>query len=139
RPTPIAQPERFVRLYNAYKQGDPYFTFSYPDFKDMRELREVFVAAAAETAEAFTLERSGAPDRVWGELVSDGYFQTLGVTPAVGRAFTASEDNVPGGDAVVVLSHGLWKRMFGGRADAIGERLLMDGQAFRVIGVAPAA
>ena len=48
RPIPIQQPERFVRLYNAYKRGDPYFTFSYADFADMRALRDVFADAAAE-------------------------------------------------------------------------------------------
>jgi len=137
RPIPIPQPDRFVRLYNAYKQGDPYFTFSYADFRDMRALRGVFVDAAAEQPEAFSLASSGAPERVWGELVSDGYFQTLGVAPALGRFFAANEDNVPGGDAVVVLSHGAWTRFFARRADVLGAPLLVDGQSFRVIGVAP--
>ncbi len=138
RPIPIQQPERFVRLYNAYKRGDPYFTFSYADFADMRALRDVFADAAAEQPVPFTLGTAGGAERVWGELVSEGYFKVLGVTPALGRVFAPTEDAVPGGDAVVVLSHGLWVRLFGGRPDVVDERLLINGHSFRVIGVAPA-
>jgi predicted permease len=137
RPIPIQQPERFVRLYNAYKHGDPYFTFSYADFRDMRALRSVFADAAAEQPVPFSLGTAGAAERVWGELVSEGYFRVLGVTPALGRVFAPSEDAVPGGDAAVVLSHGLWMRLFGGRPGVVDERVLINGHSFRVIGVAP--
>src|SRR2546428_12037723 len=66
RPLPIDRPERFVRLYNSYKQGDPYFTFSYPDFADMRGLDSVFEDAAAEMPEPFAIALTAAPERVWG-------------------------------------------------------------------------
>jgi predicted permease len=137
RPIAIPDPGRFVRLYSAYPQGEPYFTFSYPDFRDMRALATTFAAAAAEQPEPFIVARSGAPERLWAELVSDGYFPALGLAPSLGRFFTFSEDAVPGGDAVVVLSHGLWTRLFGRRVDAIGDRILLNGQSFQVIGVAP--
>jgi predicted permease len=137
RPLPIGRPERFVRLYNSYKQGDPYFTFSYPDFADMRALDGVFEDAAAEMPEPFAIALTGAPERVWGQLVSERYFQTLGVQPALGRFFARNEDAADGGDAVVVLGHGLWTRFFGGRRDIVGERVLVDGRSFQIIGVAP--
>jgi len=132
RPIPI-QPERFVWLYNAYKRGDAYFTLWHADFADMRALRDVFADAAAEQPVPFTLGTAGGAERVWGELVWEGYFKVLGVTPALGRVFAPTEDAVPGGDAVVVLSHGLWVRLFGGRPDVVDERLLINGHSFRVI------
>lgn len=138
RPLPIDRPGQFVRLYNSYRRGFQYFTFSYPDFVDMRELRAVFADAVAEQPEAFSIGTSGASERIWGELVSDRYFQVLGVTPSVGRAFTASEDSTPGGDAVVILSDGLSRRVFASAAQAVTRALVINGQSFRVVGVAPA-
>ena len=137
RPLPIDRPEQFVRLYNSYRRGFQYFTFSYPDFVDMRELRAVFADAVAEQPEAFSIGMSGASERIWGELVSDRYFQVLGVRPPVGRPFTASEDSTPGGDAVVILSDGLSKRVFGSAMQAVTRTLVINGQSFRVVGVAP--
>src|SRR5262245_8301753 len=137
RPLPIDRPERFVRLYNSYKQGDPFFTFSYPDFADMRALGGAFEDAVAEMPEPFAIALTAAPERVWGELVSERYFQTLGVQPALGRVFARAEDAVAGGEPVMVLGHGLWTRLFGARRDIVGERVHLDGQSFQIVGVAP--
>ena len=62
-------------------------------------------------------------------------FPVLGVSAAIGRTFTASED-APGHD-VVVLSYGLWQRLFGGRPDIVGETVRLDRRPFEVIGVMP--
>jgi putative ABC transport system permease protein len=137
RPLPIHEPERFVRLYNSYKRADPYFTFSYPDFVDMRALRDVFVGAVAEQPEAFTVQIGGVPERVWGDLISERYFTVLGLKPAVGRFLADGDESPQGGEPVVVLGYGLWRRAFGGRPDVVGARLLVNGRTFRVIGVAP--
>src|SRR5207245_2385196 len=96
-------PERFVRLYYASRHGEPFSTFSYPDFVDMRELRGVFEGAIAEQQVALTIGLAGAAERVWGELASERYFQLLGVHPARGRFFTPEEDHARGGEGVVVL------------------------------------
>jgi predicted permease len=137
RPLPVRQPERFVRLYNAYARGVPYFTFSYPDFVDMRALGDVFADAVAEQPEAFSLGIAGPSERVWGELVSDRYFTTLGLRPAFGRFFLPDEESVAGGEAVVVLGHGLWTRLFGRRPGAVNDLLAINGRTFRIVGVAP--
>ncbi len=68
--------------------------------------------------------------------VSAGYFPLLGVKPALGRMFAPSEESA--GDPVVVLSDGFWKRRFAGRPAVIDETLLLNGERFRIAGVAPA-
>src|SRR2546430_6923335 len=68
--------------------------------------------------------------------VSAEYFQVLGVRPALGRGFLREEDHGDG-EHVAVLSHGLWIRRFGGDPGAVGRKVLMDGEAYTVIGVMP--
>ena len=77
------------------------------------------------------------PERVEVLLVSPSYFSLLGVQPQLGRVFRTGEDNEPGIAEMVVLSDGLWKRRFGGRADAIGRKLRIDGDWYEVVGVMP--
>jgi putative ABC transport system permease protein len=135
RPLPIHDPARVVRLYNTYANGFQYFTISYPDFEDMRALRDVFADAVLEEPAAFSVGAGGGSERIWGELVSERYFAVLGVTPQFGRFFAPQEEST--GERVVVLSHGLWKRRFGADAGAVNGTLALDGERFRVVGVAP--
>ena len=135
RPLPVERPDRIVRLYNAYSNGQ-YFTISYPDFADMRDLRGVFADAVVEEPMAFNIGAAGGYERVWGERVSAGYFPLLGVKPALGRMFAPSEESA--GEPVVVLSDGFWRRRFAGRSAVLNETLLLNGDRFRIAGVAPA-
>ncbi|HMB81482.1 MAG TPA: ABC transporter permease, partial [Vicinamibacterales bacterium] len=133
RPPPIEQPDRIVRLYRRFSNGQ-YFTISDPDFVAMRELRDVFAGAAVEEPAAFNVGGSGGSERIWGERVSAGYFSVLGVKPAIGRLFVPSEESA--GDQVVVLSYGFWKRRFAGSNALLDETLLLNGHRFRIAGVA---
>ena len=72
-----------------------------------------------------------------GVLVNGDFFSTLGVRPVLGRAFTADEDEVPGRNAVVIISYGTWQREFGGRSDVIGRRIRLNAVEFTVVGVVP--
>ena len=67
---------------------------------------------------------------------SPALFRVLGVTPLLGRVFTADEEQ-PGHETLALLSYGAWKRRFGGRQDVIGKTLQLDGQSFAVVGVMP--
>jgi putative ABC transport system permease protein len=79
---------------------------------------------------------NGAPaERVNGMLVSANYFALLGTTPALGRAFVPDEDR--SGEQVAVLSHGLWRRAFGGADSVVGTRIVLNDRAFTVVGIAP--
>ncbi|NIQ56710.1 MAG: hypothetical protein GWN71_26050, partial [Gammaproteobacteria bacterium] len=72
-----------------------------------------------------------------GTAVTVGYFSSvLGVRAALGRTFVDREDR-SGADPVVVLSHDLWRRQFGGDSDALGRTITMDGTPYTVVGVMP--
>jgi putative ABC transport system permease protein len=135
RPLPIQNPERLVRLYNTYTNGFQYFTVSYPDFEDMRALRDVFSDAVLEEPAAFSVGVAGAAERIWGEFVSERYFSVLGVTPQSGRFFAPQEESA--GERVVVVTGGLWKRRFAAMPSAVNATLMINGQRFRVVGIAP--
>ncbi len=70
------------------------------------------------------------------QRVGAGFFRVLGVPPAMGREFTAEED-VPGGPPVVILSHALWTRAFGGADSILGQTILLRGTPWQVIGIMP--
>ena len=78
----------------------------------------------------------GAASYVHGALVTGAYFEVLGINPFLGRALTRADD-VAGAENVIVISHGLWKRRYGGARDTIGRRLTLGGTAFTIVGVMP--
>ncbi len=137
RPLPLPDLDRLVGVYNVEKGFVTHTPIAYPDFVDLRERRRTFADLASYAARPFALEAEGESQIVVGELVSRNYFEVLGVAPALGRGFAADEGEDPGRSAVVVLSHGAWRRRFAGAADALGRELRLNGQRFTVIGVAP--
>src|SRR5262249_35189720 len=76
-------------------------------------------------------------ERVWGQLVTGSYFEVLGVRPLLGRAFGPEVDGEKA--RVVVLSHGLWRRLFGADPGIVGSAITIDNQSFTVVGGAPPA
>jgi predicted permease len=80
----------------------------------------------------------GHPLRLDGTRLSPAVFEMLGARPALGRIFLPAEE-APSREPVVVLSHSMWQRQFGGRADVLGRSLTVDGSPFTVVGVMPEA
>jgi predicted permease len=72
-----------------------------------------------------------------GNIVSANYFDVLGVRPALGRFFVGDETRVPDTYPVVVISYGFWQSQFGSDSTVIGRRILVNGQQFTIVGVAP--
>jgi putative ABC transport system permease protein len=136
RPLPVEHSERFVRIYRQAGAGAPYFPLSHQQLEDIRDERSVFEATAGEEPAPFIIGVNGSYERVFGEIVSNGYFDALGVRPALGRFITADEER--SGERVAVLNDGFWKRRFAGDRGAIGRDVQIDGWSYRVIGVAPA-
>ncbi len=83
-----------------------------------------------------TLSGQGNPVRISGARVTDDFFQTLGIEPAIGRGFTADEHHA-GVSQAVILSHELWRSRFGSDTGIIGRKLILNGSPHEVVGVLP--
>ncbi|MFW6078571.1 MAG: ABC transporter permease, partial [Gemmatimonadota bacterium] len=136
-PLPYPDADRVVRVWNEW-EGSPRAQLSPAEYFDYRERVEAFEAFGVYAASSFNLTGGDEPERVRGAFVSAGVFDVFGIEPALGRVYGAAEDR-PGQDDVVVLSHGLWRRGFGGSPDVLGRTITLDGTARTVIGVMPAS
>jgi putative ABC transport system permease protein len=109
-----------------------------PSFKYWRDHNQVFqaMAAWAEEFEKHNLTGPEGPERVRAKEVTEGFFRVLGVTPILGRTFSAAEDR-PGGNHVAIISHALWQTRYGSNPGILGKKLILNGKSFEVIGVLP--
>ena len=138
RPLPFSEPERLVMIRETKLPQFPEFSVSPGNFLDWQKQNTVFERVVALTPSVNILTSAGEPDRLRGVRVTDGFFTTLGVTPQLGRSFLPEEDQ-PGRNNVVILSHGFWQRRFGGSTDIVNQTVTLDGQSFTVVGVMPSA
>ena len=146
RALPYRDADRVVAIWNGYRQGAEISrtAIAPAEFADVLEQNRSFDAVAALTRGAANLTGSCGgsaicePERVNAYTVSPNLFALLGATPALGRAFTDG-DGAPGAEAVVVLSHSLWQRRFGGDSAIIGRGMTVNGRLRTVIGVMPAS
>ncbi|WP_224368085.1 ABC transporter permease [Hyalangium versicolor] len=138
KPLPYPHPERLVALFTRMPGiGADRFSISQPELEDFRQARDTFSAFSGLDWEYFNVSTGeGEPERLAGVQVEASMFEVLGVVPSLGRRFTAEED-VPGKDQVVVVTHGFWKRRLGANPAVIGSPLWMDGVSRTIIGVLP--
>ncbi|HYP29038.1 MAG TPA: ABC transporter permease [Blastocatellia bacterium] len=136
-PLPYKDPDRIMMVWeeNA-KSGYPIDTPSPANFISWKEQNQVFEDMAAFDDATFSLTGGGEPEKITGDLVSASFFPILGVDPIFGRVFSPEED-VPGANRVVIISHGIWQRRFGSDREILGKTLTLDGQSYSVIGVMP--
>ncbi|HEY0970925.1 MAG TPA: ABC transporter permease [Gemmatimonadales bacterium] len=134
RPLPYAEPDRLVMMWGTYPEFGRTST-SLPDFLDWREGAASFESMAASHGGTYNLTGTGEPEQLTASRVTANFFGTLGVHPVLGRGFLPDEDR--GGDNVAVLSHGLWRRRFGGDPSILGRAIQLSGQPYTVVGVAP--
>ncbi|MDQ3175213.1 MAG: ABC transporter permease [Acidobacteriota bacterium] len=137
RPLPVAEPSRLVNVHSTSPDGSSFHSFSYPDYVDYRDQSGVFDGLAAYTINTYSLNTGGQSERIFGIVVSENFFTVMGVRPGLGRLFTAAEDRSASGEPVAVLSHGYWRRRFGGDPSIVGRTLLLNGHAYEIIGIAP--
>ena len=131
RPLDYQNPQEIVTLLNQGRGP-----VSPANFLDLRAGSQSFAGMAAAEAWGGTLASSDRPEQVSGLRMGDGLFELLGVQPLLGRTLR-SEDFQPGKDHVLVLSHKLWQRAFGGDAGIIGQPLMLSGESYTVVGVMP--
>ena len=137
RPLPYPEPQALVKLSGVERDDSGGIgNLSRPDFRDFEQLATTLESAGAHGAGigAFTLTGSGEPERVPATSVSSGFFRVLRAEPLLGRLFTREEDSTAPPD-IVVISHALWKRRFGGAPDVVGQSLLVNGRPGTVVGV----
>jgi len=131
-------PDRLVQLYRAWP-GMDYGSNSIPHYQDMRDRTgDAFSDVAAWYFTSMSVSADGRSERIMGLLVSANFFQTYGVTPVLGRAFVPDQESVgPGAHPVAILGYGFWQDRFGGDPSVIGRTLVLNGNPFEVVGVAP--
>jgi len=134
---PVKEPQRLLNLYTTDKKNPGFQPLSHLNWKDYRQQADLFEGILGYNWLPLSLKSTGEPIRVFAQLASGNYFEVLGVKAALGRTFTAVEDDVPGRDPVVVLSHGFWIKHAGADPGVVGHSLTLNGAAFTVLGVMP--
>jgi len=135
RPLPYDEAGRLVFLTERHPQFAE-MSVSYPDFTDWRARNHVFESIGVYNFGDYNLTGSGSPEQLRGGRASADLFTALRVRAALGRLFTNEEDK-PGAPAVVVLSHELWQRRFGGNPNILNQSLTLNERPYTVIGVMP--
>src|SRR5581483_971136 len=139
RPLPFPDVDRIVRVRGATIGASGFDNLSPMDFFDFRSRAKRFdrIAAFNNYADA-TLTGAGDPERIVGTRVSADFFGVLHVAPAMGRDFTA-EDDQPDAPRVALLAYGFWKRRFGADPAVVGRTIALNSMPTQVIGVLPAS
>lgn len=135
KPLPYPNPSRLVNVTERVALI-PRARLSYLDYLDWKKLNTVFSSMDVFTGDGFALRTPTGSELVAGTRVSDGFFRTLGIAPALGRDFYAGED-LPGAPPVVMLGYATWQKRFGGRADVIGQTVTLSDVANTIVGVLP--
>ena len=135
KPMPFPNPERVVRVWEAPTPSNTNSTTT-RTFLELKQQSRSFEALSAESLSTATVPVNGEPTRLNGRYVSWDHFAVFGIQPLVGRTFRPEEDQ-PGAARVVILSHAVWQRHFGGDRGILGKDLLLDDEPHQVIGVLP--
>ncbi len=134
QPLPYPHPSRIMVIWDVFKSARSDVTFH--TYREVARRNHSFEWLAVMKAWQPTMIGPSEPERFDGQSVSADYLRVLGISPALGRDFTTSDD-VPHGPYVVILSDGLWRRRFNSDPAIVGRQITLDGDHFTVIGVTP--
>jgi len=137
RPLPFPDSDRIVKLWESTPESGRQNVVSAPNYRDWRRMSSSFESMGAYTGERMTLRGHGDPRQLAGVGVSSEVFTTLSAKPLLGRAFN-SDDERAGAPPVMIVSHALWQRDFGGKPDAIGTDIRFVDGVYTLVGVMPA-
>jgi putative ABC transport system permease protein len=140
RPLTVARPGEIVTVGSAVSvEGFSSINASYREYIDIRDRAASLddLVAVSDVTAGLAVDDSATPRLTLGLMVSGNFFPAMGVEPELGRGFRPEENEVPGRDAVVVLSHALWERQFGSDPSVLGRRVKLSGVEFAIIGVTP--
>jgi putative ABC transport system permease protein len=136
RPLPFPEPDRIVQLAESYKQQTDELSLTAPQLKRLQEYGDRFEHIAGYTSVGYNLAAGTGAEHLRGLPVSASYFSVLGIQPALGRDFTPDDDHGDG-QRVAIISYSLWARRFGADPSQIGQKILLNGEPFTLIGVMP--
>ena len=107
------------------------------DYEDLRAAQQSFAQMAGYlSGSTINVSYKNNPQRYTGAYITEDLFKIIGVSPIMGRDFTA-DDNKPGAEKVAILSHEIWKRDFNGDPNIVGQSVRINGKAATIIGVMP--
>ena len=135
RPLPYPNPDQIVRVWQVGDKGQR-MQFSDPNFEDLHTESRSFQALAQYSSRAFSVSGGSEPVRTPGAVVSQDFFDVMGVRPLLGRAFLPAEHN-QGEPMTIIVSYGFWQRYLGGDPDLSSKKLTFLNQSHQVIGVMP--
>ena len=135
--TGYPEPERIVQLWEQPPRGTRN-GIAAANYIDWTRQSQSFESMAAQTGATMSYSGSGEPRSLRVGLVSAPYFDVFGIKAAAGRTFAKDEDQ-PGKEKVVVITHRLWQNLFGGNREVVGRTILLNGEPYTVIGVLPGA
>jgi putative ABC transport system permease protein len=139
QPLPYSDPGRLINVFNTAPSRDlDIFGASPPDFRTLRERNQTLTSLSALSMSFFNLTGQSQPERLRASLVSAEYFTTLGVKPAVGRAFLPNEEQW-GQHHVAILSDGFWRTHLNADPNIQGKILTLNGERYDVVGVMPSS
>ncbi len=140
KPLPFANANRLmlVHLLMPVRDGGLSETiWSFPKYKTLTEVQQVFEGTALFADRPFSISGEGDPEVVQGEVITETYPSVLGVRPILGRVFTSEEASRAGATPVAIIGHSLWVRRYGSDPGALGRTLQVDGVTHTVVGVLP--
>ena len=136
RPLAYHDPERLVTINHDYPKIGLKASVSAPGYTHYRDNVKSFESVAAMTGGSFNLTGGGDPERLNGSRATHNFFSALGASAAQGRVFLPEEDQ-PGKNKVVVLSHSFWQRRFGGDQGLVNKTITLNDESYTVVGVMP--
>ena len=145
RQVPFPEPDRLVRVWATGSDENPRQDLSYPDFEDLRKEAESFELLEGATRTRYAMTTAEGTERMRGEAISEGYFELIGMRPALGRLFSEDE-YAAGADRVMVIGDFVWKTTFGGDPEILGKTMLarsvhaapeVSASPYTIIGVLP--
>ncbi len=138
QPLHFYKPDQLVVVSERnLKKGLPEFPLSPGNYLDFRDHNRSFSGILTGSSGSANLAGSAEPERLSVASVTTNFFHVMGAQPELGRTFTEQEGK-PGSEQVVVVSHRLWQRRFGGRRDVLGQKLKLNAELYTLVGVMPA-
>jgi predicted permease len=140
KPLPFADQDRLMQLFEDHSfasgRAGTDWDIAPANYRDWKNMSTSFESMASFSSSSFNLIGEGEPMRIVGSRISSEMLPMLGVKPVVGRWFSESEDRA-GAAGTAVIGYALWQNRFGGEASVVGRKILLDSEAFTVIGVMP--